>query len=154
MKRPCLGDFRSTEGSRKSARPPRRMPAAQLLHRCFLLLSMLLLAGCQTKRAPIHHVLIAYPERWNDGDRRPCFLGPAGGSTVSPAFSPPPDLPQLDCDRFVQGEVIHRTPPERVFALDVSFEGDYSAALSRKVGTAGDSLWTCQKIGDGITCKP
>jgi hypothetical protein len=45
-------------------------------------------------------------------------------ATVSPAFSPP-DLPQLDCDRFVQGEVIHKTPPERIFALDVSFDGDY-----------------------------
>lgn len=119
----------------------------------FLLLCTLLLGGCQAKHPPLHHVLIAYPEHWNDGDRRPCFLGPAHGSTVNPAFSPP-DLPQLDCDRFVQGEVIHRTPPERIFALDVSFDGDSSAALSGKAGAAGESLLTCQKIGDLIACKP
>jgi hypothetical protein len=102
--------------------------------------------------AKAKHVLIAYPEHWNDGDRRPCFLGPAGGSTVSPAFRSP-DLPQLDCDRFVQGEVIHRTPPERIFAIDVSFEGDFPTALSGKA-TPAESLLTCQKVGDAITCKP
>jgi hypothetical protein len=50
--------------------------------------------------------------------------------------------------------VVHRTPPERIFALDVSFDGDYPVALSSKVGTGAESLWTCQKIRDAITCKP
>lgn len=36
-----------------------------------------------------------------------------------------PDLPQLDCDRFVQGELIRRTPAERIYALNVRFEGNF-----------------------------
>ena len=40
-----------------------------------------------------------------------------------------PDLPQLDSDRFVQGELIHRTPAERIFALDVVFTADFAKAL-------------------------
>jgi hypothetical protein len=47
---------------------------------------------------------------------------------VSRAFGQP-DLPQLDCDRFVKGELIHRTPAERTFALDVIFTGDFTRAL-------------------------
>lgn len=115
------------------------------------LLSALLLGGCQAKHPSSHHVLIAYPEHWGDGARRPCFLGPAGGYTVNPAFRQP-DLPQLDCDRFVQGELIHKTPPERIFALDVSFDGDYAPAPSGKGGS--ETSWTCQNIRDAITCKP
>ena len=115
---------------------------------------VLLLGGCQATQPASHHVLIAYPEHWNDRDRRPCFLGREGGSTVSREFGQP-DLPQLDCDRFVKGELIHRTPPDRIFALDVFFDGDYTAALGGKGGGAvGETPWTCQRIGDTITCKP
>jgi len=79
------------------------------------------ISGCKTNQstqAQPHHVLIAYPEHWTDGERKPCFLGPAGGYTVSRAISQP-DLPQLDCDRFVKGKLIHLTPPDRIYALDV-----------------------------------
>jgi hypothetical protein len=96
---------------------------------------ILLLSGCQAKNPQARHVLIAYPEHWNDGERRPCFLGPAGGSTVSRATGQP-DIPQLDCDRFVQGELIHRTPPKRIFALDVDFTGDFAGVLE----SSGTSL--------------
>ena len=101
-----------------------------------------------------HHVLIAYPERWQDGDHRPCFLGPENGRTVDRAGVPIP-LPQLDCDRFVQREVIHRTPPERIFALDVDFVGDFHGALEAKPDRLPpETPWTCQRIGDKIECKP
>src|SRR5215468_7920310 len=55
------------------------------------------IGGCQVKQTLVRHVLIAYPEHWNDGDRRPCFWGPPGGSTVSGAVGQP-NLPQLDCE--------------------------------------------------------
>jgi hypothetical protein len=43
--------------------------------------------GCQVVKQPqVHHVLIAYPDRWNDGDRRPCFLGPAVATVIFPAY--------------------------------------------------------------------
>jgi hypothetical protein len=47
-------------------------------------IAMAICCGCQTKasQAEVRHVLIAYPEHWTDGDRRACFLGPAGDSTV------------------------------------------------------------------------
>jgi len=108
----------------KSARP--------LLGKAGLLL-LILLVGCQPKQAQIHQVLMAYPDHWNYGEHRPCFLGPAGGSTVSRAIGQP-DLPQLDCDRFVQGELIHRTPAERIFALDVVFTADFAKALEIEAG--------------------
>jgi hypothetical protein len=112
------------------------------------------LCGCQVNQTKVHHVLIAYPERWNEGDRRPCFLGPAGGQTVSRAFGQP-DVPQLDCDRFVQGEVIHRTPPERIFALDVEFTGDFAGAVkSRGANADNETAWTCQRRGDAVRCAP
>lgn len=113
---------------------------------------VLVLSGCQAKKPQAHHVLIAYPEHWNDGERRPCFLGPAGGSTVSRAMGQP-DVPQLDCDRFVQGELIHRTPAERIYALDVDFTGDFAGALeSRRGYVINETAWTCQRGGDAINC--
>jgi len=114
----------------------------------------LVLSGCQSGQSQEHHVLIAYPKQWNDGDRRPCFLGPEGGATVSRAMGQP-DLPQLDCDRFVQGELIHKTPPERVFALDVVFTADFAKALeSRRRFVNNETTWTCQRNGDIIRCSP
>ena len=106
-------------------------------------------------QAQAHRVLIAYPEHWNDGERRPCFLGPAGGGTVSQAMGQPADIPQLDCDRFVQGELIHRTPAERIFTLEVDFTGDFAGALeSRRRYVYKETAWTCQRRGDAITCTP
>jgi hypothetical protein len=115
---------------------------------------VLLLGGCQAKKPQTHHVLVAYPEHWNEGERRPCFIGPAGGSTVSRGMGQP-DIPQLDCDRFVQGELIHRTPAERIFALDVDFVGDFRGALeSRRRYVDKETPWTCLLRGDAITCRP
>lgn len=120
---------------------------------------ILVLSGCQSNLMPlerpsVHHVLVAYPERWNEGDRRPCFLGPERSSTVSLAIGQP-DIPQLDCDRFVKGELIHRTPQERIFALDVIFALDIRKALeSRKGYLNNETAWTCQRKGDAITCAP
>ena len=66
-----------------------------------------------------------------------------------------PELPQLDCDRFVKGEIIHRTPMERIFALDVDFGGDFHRALeSRRHQPLNETPWTCERIGDKIECKP
>lgn len=115
----------------------------------------ILLCGCQGKPSSAHHVLIAYPERWNEGDRRPCFLGPVGGSTVKGSLEQPDNLVQLDCDRFVQGEVVHRTPMERIFALDVTFTTDIDKALeSRRGYVNNETAWTCQRKGDVLTCAP
>jgi len=66
-----------------------------------------------------------------------------------------PELPQLDCDRFVKGELIHRTPMERIYALDVYFGGDsYGALESRRRQVINETPWTCERIGDKIECKP
>jgi hypothetical protein len=66
-----------------------------------------------------------------------------------------PDLPELDCDRFVEGELIHRTPPEGIFALDVVFTRDFENALeSRRAYVDKETAWTCQRKGDAITCSP
>jgi hypothetical protein len=98
-------------------------------------------------------VLIAYPEHWNEGDRRPCFLGAEGGSTASREIGQP-DLPQLDCDRLFEGELVHKTPAERIFALDVIFAGDFTKVLeSRKGYVINETAWTCQRRGDTITCN-
>jgi len=72
-----------------------------------------------------------------------------GGLTVMREAGQP-DLPQLDCDRFVEGELVHRTPAERIYAIDAFFDGDYSVALAAK----GETPWTCLRKGDRITCKP
>jgi hypothetical protein len=119
-----------------------------------ILLLVLMASACRSNRSPTHHVLIAYPEHWQDGERRPCFLGPKNGTTVKGTIGRD-DLPQLDCDRFVKGEVIHQTPPERIFALDVDFVGDFYGALeSRRAYVINETPWTCQRIGDKIECKP
>lgn len=97
-----------------------------------------------------HHVLIAYPEGWQDGEHRPCFLGPENSGTVDRVTVRSIPLPQLDCDRYVQGELIHRTPPERIFALDVDFIGDFRGSLEPRRETP----WTCERIGEKIECKP
>jgi hypothetical protein len=119
-----------------------------------LLLLVLMASACKSNGSHAHHVLIAYPEHWLDGERRPCFLGPEDGTTVSGAMGQA-KLPQLDCDRFVQGELIHRTPAERIFALDVDFGGDFYGALeSRRAHAINETPWTCERIGEKIACKP
>jgi hypothetical protein len=110
----------------------------------------LLLSGCQAKKPQAHYVLIAYPEHWNEGEHKPCFFGSAGGSTVSRAIGQP-DIPQLDCDRFVQGELIHRTPAERIFAIDVEIKGGVP-----ELKRTDEIALTCQREGEDaiITCAP
>jgi hypothetical protein len=116
---------------------------------------VLMFCGCQAKQSPTHHVLIAYPERWSDGDRRPCFLGPSDGSTVKGSIGQPDNLLQLDCDRFVQGELVHRTPMERIFALDVTFTADVGKAVESRHGYINnETAWTCQRKSDAIKCSP
>jgi hypothetical protein len=114
------------------------------------------ISGCknQTKQAHPHHVLIAYPEYWTDGDRKPCFLGPAGGYTVSQVIGQP-DLPQLDCDRYVKGQLIHLTPADRIYALDVVFTTDFEKAVESRQGRVNDETqWTCQRKAELISCAP
>jgi hypothetical protein len=53
---------------------------------------------------------------------------------------------QLDCDRYKQGELVHTTPRERIFALDVAFTAN--------IDRAKETTWTCQRKGDAITCSP
>jgi hypothetical protein len=100
-------------------------------------------------------VLIAYPENWEDGDRKHCFLGPPGGATVRKAAGQP-DLPELDCDRLIEGEDIHTAAPERIFAREVTFdEGNFSRQLeSRPTEVINEVPLTCQRKAAEIICTP
>ncbi len=113
------------------------------------------LCGCQLKSHSVHKVLIAYPEHWDEGDRKSCFLGPPGGSTVR-KVSGQPNLPELDCDRVVEGEDLHATPPERILVRDVAFsEGDFSKQLESSATTMiNEAPVTCQLTGKSIACTP
>ncbi len=63
------------------------------------------------KSHSVHKVLIAYRKRWDDGNRKSCFLGPPGGSTVR-RIQGEPDLPELDRDRVVEGEDLQQHRPK------------------------------------------
>lgn len=114
-----------------------------------------LCSSCQLGSNQVHKVLVASPESWDDGDRKSCFLGPAGGPLSRNAPSKP-RLPELDCDRFVEGEVIHATPPERIAVLDVTFTGREFPKQSdaSESSVTPETSWTCQRQGHTMTCTP
>jgi len=120
-----------------------RIPFVTLLRKLPILTAVLVIASCGDPRT--HRVVVAYPEQWSEGDNRNCFLSAAGpGGAIYPAPKRP-DLPQLDCDRFVKGELIHKTPEDHVFVMDVEFSGDYLLS--------GETGWTCRKSQNSLKCR-
>ena len=74
----------------------------------------------------------------------PMIIAAGPGGAIYPAPNRP-DLPQLDCDRFVKGEIIHRTPEDRVLVIDVEFSGDYVLSA--------ETAWTCRRTQDSLECR-
>ena len=120
---------------------------------CFLLLLLAVACACQSKA--VHKVLVAYPEHWDDGDRKSCFLGPPGGATVR-IPNGQPNLPELDCDRIVDGENLHSTPSDRILVRDVELSGaSFSNQLeSGATQVINETPVNCQRKGEGMSCTP
>jgi hypothetical protein len=107
------------------------------------IMASVLLVSCGNARK--QRAVVAFPQEWSEGEYRNCYLNGPGHVA---GFNPGPsrrDLPQLDCDRFVDGEIIHHTSKNQIFVLDVSFSGNY---------TLGDeTTWTCQRTKDSLECR-
>jgi len=98
--------------------------------------------GCGTQRT--HRVVVAYPEHWPEGEYRNCFLdGP--GHAAGFDSGQRSDLAHLDCDRYVKGEIIHKTPPDHIYVIDVEFFGDYKLS--------SETSWTCRQNKASIDCR-
>ena len=103
-----------------------------------------LMSSCGGPRK--QRVVVAFPKDWSsEGEYRNCYLNGPGNLY---GFDPGPnrgDLPKLDCDRFIKGEVIHFTPQTRMFLMDVSFDGHYNLAQ--------ETTWTCRRSKDSLECR-
>lgn len=103
----------------------------------------MLVVSCGNSRK--RRVVVAFPQDWSSDDYRNCYLNGPGHPS---GFNPGPDrrdLPQLDCDRFVKGEVIHQTPETQLFVINVDFSGSYTLAQ--------ETTWTCQRRKDSLVCR-
>ena len=103
----------------------------------------MLLVGCDAPRK--ERVVVAFPTDWSaEGEYRNCYLNGPGHLY---GFDPGPgraDLPKLDCDRFVKGEIIHYTPQSQMFLMDVAFKGHL--ALTQ------ETIWICRRSKDSLEC--
>jgi hypothetical protein len=103
-----------------------------------------LLVSCSSSRK--ERVVVAFPSDWSsEGEYRNCYLN---GPGYLYGFDPGPgrgDLPKLDCDRFVSGEVIHYTPQSRMLLIEVAFRGQYALAK--------ETTWICRRSKDSLECR-
>src|ERR1700732_826734 len=84
----------------------------------------ILLASCSTSTKL--RAVVAFPQDWPERDYRNCYLNGSGHTAGFDPGSDRRELPQLDCDRFVKGEIIHHTPASQMFVVDVSLSGHYT----------------------------
>lgn len=103
-----------------------------------------LAVGCSGHRK--ERIVVAFPKDWqSEGEYRNCYLN---GPGYLYGFDPGPgrgDLPKLDCDRFVKGEVIHYTPLSQMFLLDVGFNGHCTLTQ--------ETTWICRRSKDSLECS-
>jgi len=107
------------------------------------IVAAVLLVGCGS--AQKERTVVAFPKDWQTGEYRNCYLNGPGGVA---GFDPGPErrrLPQLDCDRFVKGEIVHHTPDSQMFVVDVVFSGNHT------IGP--ETIWTCQRSGSSLECR-
>jgi len=106
-------------------------------------MATVLLVSCGKARK--QRAVVAFPQNWSEGEYRNCYLnGPGHVAGFNPGSSRR-DLPQLDCDRFVKGEIIHYTPESQMFVVDVMFSGNYTLCE--------ETTWTCQRTKDSLECR-
>lgn len=120
--------------------------------RALLLAAILAMVGCDTSpKSRKERALVAFPEKWQDGaierEYRTCFLDSPGEDSGFQSAGMARDIPKLDCDRFVKGEIVHTTPPMQIAEAQVNFSGKYSLGV--------ETTWTCRQTQGwlGLDCR-
>jgi len=134
---------REIQGTAKS-----RLLTEAVVWICLILISILgptiykTVTRMMARGSATERVVVFFPDDWNKGDFRNCWLGPkdnAVAKAAARAFSANEGLPHLSC-QFEAG-----TTPWHTFVMDVRFSG-------KKVAF-DEQAWTCQRTEESLVCR-